>query len=172
MMRSISYILISLAVVMFASCVKVDIHPVQVDDTAMVSLTLKSTEPVATRANGDAEEDLNEKLINSVQCFFSNDGNNILFSARKENLDDLDGIVENLNLDISSADLAKLNENCHVYAVVNCSELQIPGDKKISTLKETTVTLSKTDNTMQTSFVMVGTDIGVGLKKEDNKEKI
>lgn len=168
MMRSISYILISLAVVMFASCVKVDIHPVQVDDTAMVSLTLKSTEPVATRADGDAVEDLNENNINSVQCFFSNDGENILFSARKDNLGVTNGIVTNLSLEISSADLAKLSSPCHVFAVVNCDELQIPDDNKtISKLKETTVTLSKTDNSMQESFVMVGT--ANDLKKADNK---
>lgn len=168
MKRNISYILGFIAVAMLASCVKVDIHPVQVDDTAMVSLTLKSTEPVATRADGDAVEDLNENNINSVQCFFSNDGENILFSARKDNLGVTNGIVTNLSLEISSAELAKLSSPCHVFAVVNCDELQIPDDNKtISKLKETTVTLSKADNSMQESFVMVGT--ANDLKKADNK---
>lgn len=169
MKRHISYIWGFIAVAMLASCMKVDIHPVQVDDTAMVSLTLKSTEPVATRANGEAVPELNENLISSVQCFFSNDGENILFSARKENLNDSDGTVENLNLDISSADLAKLSSTCHVFAVVNCKELSIPEDGTIAKLKSSTeITLSKKDNTMQTSFVMVGTDSEEGLTKSDN----
>lgn len=170
MKRHISYILGILAIAMLASCVKVDINPVQVDDTAMVSLTLKSTEPVATRADGDAVEDLNENNINSVQCFFSNDGENILFSARKEGLNVSNGIVGNLNLEISSADLAQLNNDdkkCHVFAVVNCAELTIPEDKKISTLKSNTVAFSITDNSMQDSFVMVGT--ANNLVKGDNK---
>lgn len=168
MKRNISYILGFIAVAMLASCMKVDIHPVQVDDTAMVSLTLKSTEPVATRADGDAVTELNENLISSVQCFFSNDGENILFSARKENLNDADGTVDNLNLEISSADLAKLNSTCHVFAVVNCAELSIPEDKTIATLKSSTeIALSKSDNTTQTSFVMVGA--ANNLIKADNK---
>lgn len=168
MKRNISYILGFIAVAMLASCVKVDIHPVQVDDTAMVSLTLKSTEPVATRADGDAVTELNENLISSVQCFFSNDGENILFSARKENLNDSDGTVDNLNLEISSADLANLNSTCHVFAVVNCAELSIPEDKTIATLKSSTeIALSKSDNTTQTSFVMVGA--ANNLIKADNK---
>lgn len=170
MKRHISYILGILAIAMLASCVKVDINPVQVDDTAMVSLTLKSTEPVATRADGAANSELNENKINSVQCFFSNDGENILFSARKEGLNVSNGIVGNLNLEISSADLAQLNNDdkkCHVFAVVNCAELTIPEDKKISTLKSNTVAFSITDNSMQDSFVMVGT--ANNLVKGDNK---
>lgn len=163
MKRYISYIFGTLTVALVASCMNVDLQPI--DNPAMVNLTLKSTELVPTRATQDAVPNLNENLINSVQCFFSNDGKTILFDAYKSGLNESDGTVDNLNLEISAADITNLNNSCQVYAVVNCDRIALPADKKISTLKATEITLAK-KNDKQDSFVMVGS---ASLTKTDTK---
>lgn len=160
----LSYIYGLLAVAFVAGCMKIDIQPI--DDSAMASLTLTSTDKVVTRADGVPEEDLNENDINSVQCFFYNTEDEILFTAYKNGLTVTDGFVDDLQFEISSADLSKLNETCSVYAIVNMDKQNIPTDKKISTLKKIAISLGGT-HAMQNSFVMVGS--ANNLQNKDNK---
>lgn len=160
----LSYIYGLLAVAFVAGCMKIDIQPI--DDSAMASITLTSTDKVVTRADGVPEEDLNENDINSVQCFFYNTEDEILFTAYKDGLTVTDGFVDNLQFEISSADLSKLNETCSVYAIVNMGKQEIPTDKKISTLKKRAISLGGTHG-MQDSFVMVGS--ANNLQNKDNK---
>lgn len=160
----LSYIYGLLAVAFVAGCMKIDIQPI--DDSAMASLTLTSTDKVVTRADGDPVEDLNENDIKSVQCFFYNTEDEILFTAYKDGLTVTNGFVDDLQFEISSADLSELNEKCSVYAIVNMVKQEIPTDKKISTLKKNAISLGDTHG-MQDSFVMVGS--ANNLQNKNNK---
>lgn len=139
---------------MTVGCVKTD--DISAEQAGVMTLQLRNNELVATRTAG--VDDLNENLISTVQCFFSTDGATVLYATDVIEVNDTDGVVENLPLTIPADKMGTLfpggATNCNIYVVANAPE-KITATA-IDDIKETTISLAADGNNAQPTFVMDG----------------
>lgn len=145
----------AVAAAFFTGCIDVNVSPIESQGPTTVNLQLRNAELVATRAITD-DNQYNEDLINSVQCFFTVTGTDAVVYAT-----DLVPVnaqqTKTLALEIPAEHLSTLFANnattCDVYVVANYG----------SKITETTVTAVKakgitlSGEATQASFVMDGT---------------
>ena len=155
MRKFISYLMFAVAAAFFTGCIDVNVSPIEPQGPTTVNLQLRNAELVATRAITD-DNQYNEDLINSVQCFFTVTGTDAVVYAT-----DLVPVnaqqTKTLALEIPAEYLSTLFANnatkCDVYVVANYG----------SKITETTVTAVKAKGitlrgeATQASFVMDGT---------------
>ena len=155
MRKFISYLMFAVAAAFFTGCIDVNVSPIEPQVPTTVNLQLRNADLVATRAITD-DNQYNEDLINSVQCFFTVTGSDAVVYAT-----DLVPVnaqqTKTLALEIPAEYLSTLFANnatkCDVYVVANYG----------SKITETTVTAVKakgitlSGEATQASFVMDGT---------------
>ena len=144
----------------FSSCVKVEINHVidAVEEVNTVTLQLKSSDVIVTKADGDYDENTVENIINGFQCFFVDADNKIFYytGILDPNPDGSDGVVstvEDYKLEIPSDDFGKIKNGCKLYVIANNNQITLDEDPILSEL------LSKEANdlvSMPESFVMIG----------------
>ena len=151
---------------MTVGCVKTD--DISAEQAGVMTLQLRNNELVATRATTAGVVDLNENLISTVQCFFSTDDTNVLYATDIIEVNDKDGVVENLSLTIPADKMGTLfpdeATNCNIYVVANAPE-KITA-KTIDDIKKTSISLAADGNNAQPTFVMDGS--AVVTKTNDN----
>ena len=151
MRHYLTYIACTLAIVFAGSCVKIDINPVEqvpAGDLTSVTLQLKSSDLIATRAS--VEDDLNENLIKHVQCFFyeSDTESTVVYATDVITIKDGETVgknseVSNLKINIPSGKMNTLfagDNSCMVYVVAN-------GPEEGITVKEDTTTVAQIKST-------------------------
>lgn len=190
MRHYLTYIACALAIVFAGSCVKIDINPVEqvpAGDLTTVTLQLKSSDLVATRAS--VEDDLNENLIKHVQCFFyeSDTESTVVYATDVITIKDGETVgknstVSDLKITIPSDKMNTLfagDNSCMVYVVANgpvygisVTEGTTTGDIKTSTAVsldqyeiEGEGELAVSKAAPQTSFIMDG---AASVTKQDN----
>lgn len=144
----------------FSSCVKVEINHVidAVEEVNTVTLQLKSSDVIVTKADGDYDENTVENIINGFQCFFVDADNKIFYytGILDPDPDGSDGVVskvENYKLEIPSDDFEKIKNGCKLYVIANNNQITLDEDPVLSEL------LSKDANDLVStpeSFVMIG----------------
>lgn len=141
---------------MTVGCVKTD--DISAEQAGVMTLQLRNNELVATRATTPGVVNLNENLISTVQCFFSTDGATVLYATDVIEVNDTDGVVENLPLTIPADKMGTLFPNgaikCNIYVVANAPE-KITATT-IATIKDTAISLAADGNQAQPTFVMDG----------------
>ena len=154
MRKYISYLISAVAAVFMTGCIDVNVCPIEPQEPTKVTLQLRNADLVATRAITDDNQH-NEDLIKSVQCFFAVDGSDAVVYAT-----DLITVNEQqsktLSLEIPAENLSTLFASnattCDVYVVANYgSKLN---DNTISAVKDKSITLGT--GATQESFVMDG----------------
>lgn len=153
MRKFISYLMFAVAAAFFTGCIDVNVTPIEPQGPTTVNLQLRNADLVATRAYTD-DNQYNEDLIKSVQCFFTVTGTDAVVYAT-----DLVTVnaqqTKTLALEIPAEYLSTLFANttkCDVYVVANYG----------SKITETTVTaveakgITLSDAATQASFVMYG----------------
>lgn len=144
----------------FSSCVKVEINHVidAVEEVNTVTLQLKSSDVIVTKADGDYDENTVENIINGFQCFFVDANKNIFYytDILDPNPDGSDGVVskvEDYKLEIPSDDFEKIKNGCKLYVIANNDQITLDETPVLSEL------LSKAANDlvyMPEDFVMIG----------------
>lgn len=155
MRKYISYIMFVVVAAFFTGCIDVNVTPIEPQEPTMVTLQLRNADLVTTRAITD-DDDNNEDLIKSVQCFFAVAGSDAVVYAT-----DLITVNEHqtktLSLAIPAESLSTLFPNnvtqCDVYVLANYGTKIT--DNNIATIKAKDITLGTGAN--QESFVMDGT---------------
>ncbi len=154
MRKYISYIMFVVAAAFFTGCIDVNVTPIEPQEPTMVTLQLTNADLVATRVITDDDQH-NEDLIKSVQCFFSvTDSDAVVYAT------DLIAVnahqTKKLEFQIPAEHLSTLFENtatCDVYVVANYGP-KIE-DNSIADIKAKDITLGT--GATQESFVMDGT---------------
>ena len=155
MRKFISYLMFAVAAVFFTGCIDVNVTPIEPQGPTTVNLQLRNADLVATRAITD-DNQYNEDLINSVQCFFTvTDTDAVVYAT------DLVPVnahqTKTLALEIPAEYLSTLFANnatkCDVYVVANYGSKIT--ETTITAVKAKGITLS--GEATQTSFVMDGT---------------
>lgn len=162
MRKYLSYILCTLAAVVMTGCLELGVEIVEVP--AVAKLQLKSTELVATRTPG--VPGLNENRIKQVQLYFTADGENVLYYT-KEELNDTDGVVEDLPVVLPAGAMEELFTNtstCKLFVVANAQDIV---KETIKEVKATAIALAQ-KTTAQDSLVMIGLSENITKNAEDN----
>lgn len=136
-----------------SSCIDIAINPVEPQSPAKVTLQLTNSDLVATRAYTDDDQN-NEDLIKSVQCFFAATGSDAvtfatdLLNVNKPSTDTLD-------IEMPAEYIETLFNNtdtCDVYVLANYgSKLELTS---IEDIEDLPINLAETS--VQPSFVMTG----------------
>ena len=154
MRKYISYLMFAVAAAFFTGCIDVNVTPIEPQEPTMVTLQLTNADLVATRAITDDDQH-NEDLIKSVQCFFSvTDSDAVVYAT------DLIAVnaqqTKKLEFQIPAEHLSTLFANtatCDVYVVANYgTKIE---DNSIADIKDKPITLGT--GATQESFVMDGT---------------
>ena len=154
MRKFISYLMFAVAAAFFTGCIDVNVTPIEPQGPTTVNLQLRNADLVATRAYTD-DNQYNEDLINSVQCFFTvTDSDAVVYATDLVPVDAHQ--TKTLALEIPAEYLSKLFANnatkCDVYVVANYG----------SKITETTITaveakgITLSNDPTQASFVMYG----------------
>lgn len=144
----------------FSSCVKVEINHVidAVEEVNTVTLQLKSSDVILTKADGDYDENTVENIINGFQCFFVDADNKIFYytGILDPNPDGSDGVVSNVEdykLEIPSDDFGKIKNGCKLYVIANNNLITLDEDTVLSEL----LSIDANDLvSIPESFVMIG----------------
>lgn len=155
MRKYISFILSAIAAVLMTGCVDLAVTPIGPDSPAKVKLQLTNADLVATRAVTD-DNQFNEDLIKSVQCFFAaTNADAVTYATDIITLPDNTNQNAKLDIELPAEVITPLfgtSTSCDVYVVANYgSELT---DKTITAIKAKTITLGT--GATQESFVMDG----------------
>lgn len=154
MRKFISYLMFAVAAAFFTGCIDVNVTPIEPQGPTTVNLQLRNADLVATRAITDDDQN-NEDLIKSVQCFFSVTDSDVVVYAT-----DLIAVnaqqTKTLKFQIPAEHLSTLFANtatsCDVYVVANCgTKIE---DNSIAAIKAKPITLGT--GATQESFVMDG----------------
>lgn len=153
MRRYISYILSAVAAVLMSSCIDIAINPVEPQSPAKVTLQLTNSDLVATRAYTDDDQN-NEDLIKSVQCFFAATGSDaVTFATDLINVNKPS--TETLDIEMPAEYIETLFNNtdqCDVYVLANYGrKLELTS---IEDIEDLDINLAETS--VQPSFVMTG----------------
>ena len=144
----------AVAATFFSGCIDVNISPIEPQGPTTVNLQLRNADLVATRAITDDDQN-NEDLIKSVQCFFSVTDSDVVVYAT-----DLIAVnaqqTKTLEFQIPAEHLSTLFANtataCDVYVVANYgTKIE---DNSIAAIKAKPITLGT--GATQVSFVMDG----------------
>ena len=154
MRKFISYLMFAVAAAFFTGCIDVNVTPIEPQGPTTVNLQLRNADLVATRAITDDDQN-NEDLIKSVQCFFSVTDSDVVVYAT-----DLIAVnaqqTKTLEFQIPAEHLSTLFANtataCDVYVVANYgTKIE---DNSIAAIKAKPITLGT--GATQESFVMDG----------------
>ena len=153
MRRYISYILYAVATLLMSSCIDIAINPVEPQSSTKVTLQLTNSDLVATRAYTDDNQN-NEDLIKSVQCFFAvTESDEVTFAT--DLIEVNKNYTETLDIEIPAEHITTLFKNtdkCDVFVIANYgSKLELTSIEEIEGL---TINLAATS--VQPSFVMTG----------------
>lgn len=150
----------ALVAMLCSNCVKVDITPIldSLEEPNVVTLQLKSSDVVVTKASGEYSEDV-ENIINGFQCFFVDDDENIIYYT--ENILDpnpnseigVSSKLENYKLEVPAEIYDDIKDGCTLYVVANNTEIELD---ETPTLSELMAKSAKALIATPDSFVMVG----------------
>lgn len=152
MRKYISYLMFAVAAAFFTGCIDVNVTPIEAQEPTTVTLQLRNADLVATRAITDDDQN-NEDLIKSVQCFFAVAGSDAVVYAT-ELIPVNTQQTKTLSLTIPAESLSTLFANnatqCDVYVLANYGTKL--NDTSIASVKAKDITLGT--GATQESFVM------------------